>query len=574
MRILLSFCCCFLLTFLVRAQALPIVEKDGQKFYQYVLPEGQSLTQLQTLFKCDADQLLALNPGLERGLVAGQTILVPVLRGQIVHKVTPQQTLFAVSRLYEVPVDSLYSWNPSARSGLKVGQQLVLKNMVLPFQVNGANPAPIVTSSDTFAHKLTDSIIKHTVLEKENLYAISKRYMVPVDSLMALNKLTSSRVSPGQQILVPIQKVKTTPVPVQAVPAPAPKATTSAFRFPVAPKAHYNIAVFLPFALDSAAGQNRFVAAAALDYYMGMKMALDSLKNLGFSADIRVFDDNALSPSLEAVLRSSDMNGIDLIFSPLQEKQAKIVATYAKEKGIPVVFPVQMSVPLAQMASNFMAYTPSDAALVENLALQLHQKYQGYTVVLINSPLAADQLLEQKFKTAFASVPTTKSKLKLQEASWTTYQKYKPIGGPQLLISFSSERAKVVGLLKASALDSNVMVVGQKDWLDFKELDAPQVRDQAFLVALPSYFNYHDTQIIPFHKAYRKRYNADLSKMACLGYDLTLHIGKQLLGNAAPQQGLISNMNLRNSANGLFIENNAAVVVPYRNAQLLVPHHE
>ena len=574
MRILLSFCCCLLLTFLVRAQALPIVEKDGQKFYQYVLPEGQSLTQLQTLFKCDADQLLALNPGLERGLVAGQTILVPVLRGQIVHKVTPQQTLFAVSRLYEVPVDSLYSWNPSARSGLKVGQQLVLKNMVLPFQVNGANPAPIVTSSDTFAHKLTDSIIKHTVLEKENLYAISKRYMVPVDSLMALNKLTSSRVSPGQQILVPIQKVKTTPVPVQAVPAPAPKATTSAFRFPVAPKAHYNIAVFLPFALDSAAGQNRFVAAAALDYYMGMKMALDSLKNLGFSADIRVFDDNALSPSLEAVLRSSDMNGIDLIFSPLQEKQAKIVATYAKEKGIPVVFPVQMSVPLVQMASNFMAYTPSDAALVENLALQLHQKYQGYTVVLINSPLAADQLLEQKFKTAFASVPTTKSKLKLQEASWTTYQKYKPIGGPQLLVSFSSERSKVVGLLKASALDSNVMVVGQKDWLDFKELDAPLVRDQAFLVALPSYFNYHDSQIIPFHKAYRKRYNADLSKMACLGYDLTLHIGKQLLGNTAPQQGLISNMNLRNSANGLFIENNAAVVVPYRNAQLLVPHHE
>jgi hypothetical protein len=233
-----------------------------------------------------------------------------------------------------------------------------------------------------------------------------------------------------------------------------------------------------------------------------------------------------------------------------------------------------MSVPLAQMASNFIAYTPSDAALVENLALQLHQKYQGYTVVLINSPLAADQLLEQKFKTAFAAVPTTQSKLKLQEASWTTYQKYKSVGGPQLLVSFSSERAKVVGLLKAAALDSNLLVVGQKDWLDFKELDVPQVRDQAFLVALPSYFNYHDPQIIPFHKAYRKRYNADLTKMSCLGYDLTLHVGKQLLGNTKPQQGLISNMNLRNSANGLFIENNAAVVVPYRNAQLLVPHHE
>jgi hypothetical protein len=226
------------------------------------------------------------------------------------------------------------------------------------------------------------------------------------------------------------------------------------------------------------------------------------------------------------------------------------------------------------MAPNFISYTPSDPALVENLALHLHQYYQGYTVVLINSPLSADQLLEQKFKTAFAGVSTTQSKLKLQEASWTNYQKYRPIGGPQLLVSFSTDRAKVAGLLKSVALDSNLLVVGQKDWLDFKELDAPQLRDQVFLVALPSYFNYHETQIIPFHKAYRKSYNTDLSKMACLGYDLTLHIGKQLLGSTAPQQGLISNMNLRSNSNGLHIENNTAVVVPYKNAQLLAPNHE
>jgi len=573
MKFSLPFFCCFFVSFLVNAQALPITEKGGQKFYQYVLSEGQTLTQLQALFKCDADLLLALNPGLERGILVGQTIDVPVLRGQFSHKVLPQQTLSAISRLYEVPLDSLYSWNPNTKTGLKVGQNILIKNAVLPFEQNKA-AQPVVSSPATFPHKLTDTLIKHTVLEKENLYAISKRYMVSVDTLLVLNKLTSSRVSPGQQILVPIKQVKTTPVAVQAVPSPKVQNASVAFRFPVPKKAYYHIAVFLPFALDSSAGQNRFVATAALDYYMGMKMALDSLKNMGLSADIHVFDDNALRPSLEAVLQSADMNNIDLIFSPLQDKQAKIVAAFAKEKGIPVVFPVQMSAALAQLAPNFISYTPSDFALVENLALHLHQYYQGHTVVLINSPLAADQLLEQKFKTAFASVSTTQSKLKLQEASWATFQKYKPIGGPQLLVSFSTDRAKVAGLLKSVALDSNLLVVGQKDWLDYKELDAPQVRDQAFLVALPSYFNYHQTQIIPFHKNFRKRYNTDLSKMACLGYDLTLHIGKQLLGSTLPQQGLISNMNLRSNSNGLHIENNAAVVVPYKNAQLLAPDHE
>ena len=62
------------------------------------------------------------------------------------------------------------------------------------------------------------------------------------------------------------------------------------------------------------------------------------------------------------------MKTIDLIFSPLQEKQAKIVATYAKQNGIPVVFPVQMPAAIVQMAPNFIAYTTPDALLIQSLA--------------------------------------------------------------------------------------------------------------------------------------------------------------------------------------------------------------
>lgn len=555
------------------AQALPIIEKNGQKYYQYQLQDGQTLYQLQALTKLDADQLLVLNPGLERGVVPGNNLIFPVQRGTIYHKVQPDQTLFAVSRMYEVPVDSLMRWNPSAKAGLKVGQSLRIQNAILPF--DAVQPQVTATqSASTFPHKLTDTIIRHTVLEKETLYSISKRYMVSIDTLLALNHMSSSRVSPGQQIKVPIQQEKTTNVPVQVIPPVQNGPSVAPLDFPVARKDVYNIAVFLPLQLDSSTNNNRFVAAAALDYYMGMKMALDSLKKLGLAANVHVFDDNSITTSLEEQLNSPQMQSIDLIFSPLLEKQAKIVATYAKDNGIPVVFPVQMPAAIVQMAPNFIAYTTPDPLLIQSLAAQIHQQYQDYTVVLINSPIAADQNLEQQFKTAFGKVATTQSKLKLQEATWATYPKFKPIGGPQLLVSFSSDRAKVVGLLKAAALDSNLLVVGQKEWLDYKELDDPAVRNQPFLVALPSYFNYHAAQIIPFHKTYRKRYNADLTKMSCLGYDLTLHIGKQLLGSNATQHGLISNMALKTSANGLSIENSAAVVVTYRNAQLLAPKNE
>jgi hypothetical protein len=62
--------------------------------------------------------------------------------------------------------------------------------------------------------------------------------------------------------------------------------------------------------------------------------------------------------------------------------------------------------------------------------------------------------------------------------------------------------------------------------------------------------------------------------MSCLGYDLMLHIGLQLQGQAQPKTGLISNMQLQTTASGAYIENGAAVIVTYQNAQLQVPRHE
>lgn len=556
-------------------QALPIVEKDGQKYYAYTTLEGQSISEIQALLHTDIDQLLALNPGLERGIDPQQVIVFPVRHGTITHQVAPQQTLYAISRLYEVAVDSLLNWNPSAVNGLKIGQALRIHNAVLPFDLTNPQPqGSSTTGSAHFAHKLTDTIIKHTVLEKETLYAISKRYMVPVDSLLALNKMSSYKVTPGQKLLVPIQKEKSSKVPNPSIPKAQKWSSSAPFDFPVPKKQQYEIAVFLPFQLDSSAVNNRFVAAAALDYYMGMKLAFDSLKKIGLVANVHVYDDNAVSPGLSKILEGPEMKKMDLIFSPLQEKPAQAVASFAKAQGIPIVFPVQMPTAIVQMAPNFIAYTAPEEAHVQTLAAHLHAQYKGCTIVLINSPIAADQQLEQDFKKAFMGVSTAVSKLKLQEASWTNYQKFKTVGGAQVLVSFSSDRAKVAGLLKAAALDSNLIIVGQKDWLDFKELDDPEVRDQTFLVALPSYFNYHAPQVIKFHKNFRRSYNTDLTKMACLGFDVTLHIGKQLVGNYPIQNGLISNMSLRYSPNQYYIENAAAVVVPYKNAQLIAPNHE
>ena len=563
----------FMLVFFARhasAQNLPIVLKEGQKYYQFEVSVGQTLGDLETLLLCSTEELLDLNPGLERGVEVGQILFIPVKRGALYHTTLPKETLYALSRQYEVSVDSLMTWNPSAQNGLVVGQKVLIKNAVLPFNPNQPKPNQLApTPKQTFSYKLTDTLIRYTVADNETLYAISKRFMITSDSLMKLNNLTSSKVRPGQQLLIPIKQERKLPVEIPAIPSPLPKVASSTFEFPVPKKDTYKIAVFLPFQLDSLSGYNRFVASAALDYYMGMKLALDSLRKQGLRAEVFVYDEQSAKPTLAALLASDELLNTDLIFSPLQEKQAAEVASFAKKQNIPLVFPVHLPNNLTQQGSKFITYTPSDAVLIEQLAAELHAQFQEATVVLINSPLAQDQNTEQLFIKAFQAPSTTQSKLKLQQASWSTYKKFKAIGGPLVYVSLSSDRVKVQELLQFCSTDSSLMVAGTKDWLDWKELNKNQNFNTEFIVSVPSYFSYQAHSTIPLHKLYRRKYSADLTKMACLGYDVTFLIGQQLLGNTKQQQGYISKMRLQNRANGLGVENTLAPVVLFKNGELI-----
>lgn len=549
------------------AQNLPVVLYSNQKCYQYTIQEGQSLKDLETIFKVTTEELLDLNPGLERGLEPGKFIYVAVKLGNTYHIVQSKETLFALSRRYEISVDSLMSWNPAAENGINVGQKILIKNTILPFDPsapleNTISPAPV------FSYKLTDTLIKYTVLADETLYAISKRYMIPTDSLMKLNSLNSSKVRPGQQLIIPIKKEPVAPAAVPAVPKPLITSTTK-FTFPVVQKQSYKLAVFLPFQLDSTAQQNRFVSAAAIDYYMGMKLALDSLRKQGFQAEVLVYDEKLNPAQFTALLASNELAAVDLIFSPLQEKQAAQVANFAKSHGIPMVFPVHLPEQITLLAPNFITYTPSDEVLIEQLAAKLHAHYTAATIVLINSPISADQAAEQHFISAFQSVSSTVSKLKLQKATWSNYKKYKVLDGQIVFVSFSSDRLKVQELLQYATTDSLMTVAGNKEWLEWKELSKNQAAALKFIVAVPSYFSYQARSTMPFHKLYRRKYNADLTKMACLGYDVTFLIGQQLIGKTNVTSGYISNMRLKNRSNGLGIENTMAPVVLYQNGELI-----
>jgi hypothetical protein len=66
------------------------------------------------------------------------------------------------------------------------------------------------------------------------------------------------------------------------------------------------------------------------------------------------------------------------------------------------------------------------------------------------------------------------------------------------------------------------------------------------------------------HKKYRKVYTSDLTKMACLGYDATLMVCRQLLSQSNKQTGIISNYQLLQQGVGNGFQNTAGYILDYK----------
>lgn len=121
----------------------------------------------------------------------------------ILHKVSPQETLFAISRRYQVPVGEIQNSNEVLKQGLKIGQTIRV---------------PYIAKSD-----ISEGATLHKVATGETLFSISKKYNVTVDSLKQWNKLLGNDLSVGQALVVK----ETSPQPFVTSPAPTIASTTT-----------------------------------------------------------------------------------------------------------------------------------------------------------------------------------------------------------------------------------------------------------------------------------------------------------------------------------------------------------
>lgn len=572
-------------------------EIDGKKYYVHIVQMGNSLWGIHVLYNVDVEDIVAANPGVENGIKDGQKIIIPVVVKKTIgevetspvtkpidtsksqttkkHTVQPQETLFGISKKYNVTRDDLITANPGIENGIKIGQELIIPIVgsdrdLANTDTNGmnVNPQPKTTTKVSF----TDTIVSHVVLAHETMYSISKRFMVPVEDLQKINGLKNNRIHTGDILKIPVRKEKIQKVEIREVKPIETRKVDSTLLFKK--KDEYSIAILLPFFLDKGAGYSESYTDISTEFYMGAKLAIDSLEKLGLNSKIYIYDSQNDSNAIKAILKKSEFQNMDMVIGPLFPDKMGIVSKWCKEHKVKFISPVASNSDLLKDNPYVFAAIPSDLSLIEGAAKYILNSSIKDQIVLVKPTTQKDLALYDRFRTAFMTLPCKGTRPKLIETNLQDFKTFIKKGANTTFIVPTVDEVTAKKFMNALVVSSsnvtgNISVFGTKEWLLFEDINGAYKNKYNFQFAAPNEFSYSNESTKNMARAYRRMYNADLSKMAVQGYDVLMFFCLKYLMEKNPERGVMSNFKMVQKGVGNGYENNNYFILQQQDFEIV-----
>ena len=578
---------------------------DGKKYYLHTVKKGNTLYSISKVYAIEIEEIVAENPGIEKGLTINQIIKIPAKKvdkkefesnqlemdGEfLVHQVKPKETLFLLGKTYNVKVDDILKANPELVGGLKIGT-----NVKIPV-VKTDEKAPIERQA-----AVPDSLISHEVQPKETLYSLSKNYEVDLDSLLKINMGLPNGLVVGQIIRIPkfsedyLKQKAEKRIAKKLELFKEVKGDTSIF------KDTFKIICMLPFYLDLndslQAKQKEFEeskiypkSSVALDFYKGILFALDSISGLKYKYSIEFFDtQNDLNIVKQRVADSSFLK-FDLVIGPLYKSNFEIVSKICSKQNMHQVSPVPLSNKILLGNKNVSKIVPSLPSHIKAVTDFVLDTSDTSKVYLISSQKLKDYDLFTYCKRQIRDFEV----LKFDSVKYDTIQTlsmtfvdtniikntFKDSGSYKLIIP-STDQVFVTELLTKLFEASDrckFEVYGLEPWNGYDNIDFEYF--EALSVHL-SYFQYLDLNNeanITFYKGFRNKFFTDPNTYSTIGFNATYFYlkgldmyGKRFPNNYKALSEIYPNLGLDFYQTGLEsgYENGKLSIIKYQNYQLV-----
>jgi LysM repeat protein len=349
------------------------------ELFEYEVQSKENLKTIAKKFKLTMSDLKMTNPGVGRRVKPKTILYVPIYGNEnfVYHQVRPKETLYSIAAKYGVTVDLIKEAN-KVKLPLSIGVLLKFDRATVP-----SEDELLVTRS-----LLEEEFILHEVVKGDTYYNLEQRYEVVKDSLEIRNK-DINLAEVGLQLGM-VLKIKS-----RLAESAVSEEEVVVFEDNLkSDKKVFNIAFMLPLKLnrnDTLSPVQTFRKKGAVldrvsDYYLGALMAIDSLRNLGYQIEKRVYDTENSATKVREIVLLENFAEVDLLVGPFYSDKVDLVAS--RLRNTPVVFPMYSKKQSSFSRSNYIIPNPEKRDFAAALNSYIIKNYCDENVIIVQDDTA------------------------------------------------------------------------------------------------------------------------------------------------------------------------------------------
>ncbi len=360
-----------------------------EQTFSHTIEQGQTVYAIATMYGVTPEAIYKLNPGSKEGIKAGKVLLIPKRPASFTegeetetytfHTIERKETLYAVSMKYKVPAQYIIDANP----GLSTKTFTTGKTIRIPLSKSVDRKKAGTVEREQDAPKE----IEYTVQKKETMYSLCRKFKTSSYELLKRNPKLKRGVKAGMVIFIPIKDEKQLAAAAAAPAEEVIQSETEVNALLSAPRDvkrldQLKVALLLPFnPARQTSASSRFI-----EYYEGMLLAVDSLRNQGFSLDLSVYDTGDGTQRIREILTGETLPNVDLIIGAVQNDQIKLIADFAKAHEIKYVIPfTSKNDDVLSNACVFQVNTPH-SYLYSKAAERGRKLFANDNIIFVNLP--------------------------------------------------------------------------------------------------------------------------------------------------------------------------------------------
>ncbi|WP_159022968.1 LysM peptidoglycan-binding domain-containing protein [Formosa sp. L2A11] len=512
-----------------QAESSTVREITGYK--QHRVKRKQTLYGIAKDYKVSEDEIKKANAFLySEPLKKGTKIRIPIFETKQVLKETetpvdlsktyvvlPKEGKWRVAYKFGISVEELEALNPDMAEVLKVGDTINVPNI-----------------PDTKEKAIEDKYGYYEVQPKEGFYRLKVKLGLEKEELEALNpELVGSDLKVGMVLRVPKKGHSGVPGMISENHLAISNLSKGNFSSDIK-----HIAILMPFKLNNVhpesteSTMNKIRTDSylnfALEFQSGALMALDSLKKLGLSVKVDVYDSENKISTISDLITKHNFKDLDAVIGPLSQTSVEYAAEKLSTYNVPVVSPITKNVVLT---NNTFQSRPSEDLLKDKVLNYFKERDS-----LINTILIFDSKSEPQnaaLKAAFSDAPVVRSRKdkKGKEAYFIRIEDIsrhlKPGKNVVFLETASSGFASNVvsnlNTLNSDKIEIVLATTNLNSAFENSEVSNHHLSNLHFHFASVSK-SFDDNLGNGFVKRYTSKYGATPTKIAVRGFDVTMDV--------------------------------------------------